>query len=245
MRPSILIKLSFVFLLLVSAFVASWLMNLVLFLALVIAGAVLTYSQTSLITHRTLFRRFLLYTVVFISFVTVLNGLFLREGDIMESILGLPLYREGLEFGLRTAFRLAVISITLLLFFVVTPIRALIHFLQHSGLPAPLVVILFLTLHFIAELPRRVNQIFTAQEARGAPVRGSMWGRAKAFFLILFPLLLSSISETIERGAALEARGFRGTLSGGQELTHSPLSIFLAVTFILLALLLIILNLFR
>ena len=69
---------------------------------------------------------------------------------------------------------------------------------------------LLLTLYFIDRLPDRIDQIFTAQEARGAPVRASVPARLRSFFMILSPLVLSSIVESIDRGMALELRGFQG-----------------------------------
>ncbi|HEY4613563.1 MAG TPA: energy-coupling factor transporter transmembrane component T [Bacteroidota bacterium] len=245
MRLDIPLKLSLVLLLIVSAFVGSWQTNLLTMLALSSVGFILLLTQASLVQHKKLFLRFTLLTILFSAFIIILNGIFLREGDQLASVLSVSFYQGGLEFGLTTAFRLAVISTSLFLFFTTTPIRELIYFFQHVGVPAPLVVILFLTLHFTIQLPLRVNQIFTAQEARGASVRGGVFGRAKALFVILFPLILSSISETLERGAALEARGFRGNFSSGQEIRYPIYSVALAWTFVAVAFVLIILTILR
>jgi energy-coupling factor transport system permease protein len=58
------------------------------------------------------------------------------------------------------------------------------------------------------QLPSRIHQIFLAQQARGAPVDAGVIARTRALFSILSPLVLSSIVESIERGTALELRGF-------------------------------------
>jgi energy-coupling factor transport system permease protein len=157
----------------------------------------------------------------------------------LETALGIRFYADGIEFGLTTSSRLASLSTTLMLLFLSTPVRELLSFLQQVALPSSFIVIVFLALHFIGQLPHRMAQIFTAQEARGAAVRGTLFARIKAFFWILSPLVLSSIVETVDRGTALELRGFRGHLSP-QSLAASPRSpriisiIFLCATGVLL-----------
>ncbi|HEY5614989.1 MAG TPA: energy-coupling factor transporter transmembrane component T [Bacteroidota bacterium] len=245
MRLDILSKASLVFLLLISAFLFDWKINLLLVTFLIGTGLVLIFLQKEHAKSRSTFRRFVLYVVTLIFLTTMLNGIFLKEGPVVEHIVGISLYAEGLTFGITTGARLAVISLSLLLFFITTPIRELIRFFQRVGLPAPLIVILFLALHFVAQLPVRINQIFTAQEARGAPVRGKMFARTKAFISVLFPLVLSSISETLERGVALDARGFRGELSSVSHMPFATSSKLLSGIILLLSIALIIFSLLR
>ncbi|MCI0708400.1 MAG: energy-coupling factor transporter transmembrane protein EcfT [Ignavibacteriae bacterium] len=213
MRLETLTKTSLVFFFIVLSFLADWQTNLLLFAGFSLLGALQIFLQTEFISIRRAYSRFLLYAIAASALITVLNGFFLRDGDVAAEVLGITFYDAGLQFGITTGARLAVISVSLFLFFVTTPLRRLIQFFQQAGLPGQLTVILFLALHFIGQVPARISQIYTAQEARGAPVRGHAIARLKAFLAILFPLLLSSISETLERGAALEARGFRGELT--------------------------------
>jgi energy-coupling factor transport system permease protein len=103
------------------------------------------------------------------------------------------------------------------MFFISTPLKVLISYLQDNGLPPYLVLMLLLTLHFIDQLPSRIHQIFLAQEARGAPVDAGVLSRTKALLSILSPLVLSSIVESIERGTALELRGFLNGPAGERK----------------------------
>lgn len=127
---------------------------------------------------------------------------------MLTTVLGFSLYEEGLLFGLRTASRLILLSFSILMFFISTPLTVLIDYLQNKGLPTYFVLMLLLSLHFIDQLPSRIHQIFLAQQARGAPVDAGVFSRTKALLSILSPLVLSSIVESIERGTALELRGF-------------------------------------
>lgn len=235
MRFDIPSKLSATLFLIVCAITFSWQLNAALFVILILIGILPRY-----LTQRGIrdvgprsFQRFLTTMVVFVLLITILNGLLLREGKEMPTSIGLTFFEGGLEFGLRTSFRLAVISAALVLFFSFTPLRDFLAYLQQTSVPSALVVILFLSLHFIGQLPERIAQIFTAQEARGTDVRGNLIARTKAFVSIVSPLVLSSIIETLDRGAALEARGFRGHLASYQQ-PSSPSAFTRIVTIVFL-----------
>jgi energy-coupling factor transporter transmembrane protein EcfT len=237
MRFDISAKLSATLFLILCAMSLPWQLNAAVFVFLAAVGVVSRpspYRTTERTKPRT-FQRFLLTMSSFVLLITILNGLFLRGGIEFHTPLGLTFYEDGLTFGLRTSFRLAVISAALVLFFTFTPLRDFLAYLQQKSLPSALVVILFLSLHFIGQLPKRIAQIFTAQEARGAPVRGNLIARTKAFASILSPLVLSSIIETLDRGAALEARGFRGHLVSHQPPSSPSVMMRVITIFFLLA----------
>ncbi len=212
MRFDIPSKLSFAFLLGVCALTLQWQINLILLNFLFIAAGIFSILSPQKIQIQRLLLKFLMYSLPFLTLVVLLNGLFLREGRMIDTPVGLKLYKGGLLFGLKTGMRLALLSFSILFFFIGTPIVEFIRYLQKVGLPSSLVLVLLLTLHFLRQLPMRINQIFIAQESRGAPVRGRLLSRAKAFLSILIPLVFSSIVETIDRGIALEVRGFKGKL---------------------------------
>jgi energy-coupling factor transport system permease protein len=153
------------------------------------------------------FSKFIPYSIAVALFVVGLNSLFIKGGTV-RSVLGISFYEDGLLFGLRTASRLILLSLSVLLFFISTPLTVIISYLQSKGLPPSIVLLLLLTLHFLDQLPMRIHQIFLAQQARGAPVDAGVLSRTKALLSILSPLVLSSIVESIERGTALELRGF-------------------------------------
>lgn len=208
MRLDVPSKLAFVFLMWVCAFTLPWLINggLILLL-LLIRYTVPAYKPISKKASKA-FNKFFVYALAILLLLLALNALFIKQGSVFFNIYGLSFYEEGFFFGLTTAVRLLLLSFSALLFFVSIQITDFVKFLQQAGLPSSLVLVLLLTLHFLEQLPERINQIFVAQEARGAPIRAGVVSRLRAFFVILSPLVLSSIVESIDRGTALELRGF-------------------------------------
>jgi energy-coupling factor transporter transmembrane protein EcfT len=201
-------KLALVFLLWVCAFTLPWTFQLVLCLLLIVARFVLRDFRPISQRSASAFSRLILYSIAVTVLVVGLNALFIRSGEVLTRVLGFSVYEDGLLFGLKTASRLVLLSFSILIFFISTPLPLFIDFLQRKGLPPYLVLVLLLTLHFLDHLPLRIHQIFLAQQARGAPVDAGALSRTKALLSILSPLVLSSIVESIERGTALELRGF-------------------------------------
>jgi len=201
-------KLAFVLLLWVCAFTLPWIIQATLCIILII----IRYAVPPLrpVTDRSAkaFSRFILYSIAVATLVIFLNALLIKEGEVSATVLGISLHEGGLVFGAKTASRLLLLSFSILLFFISTPLPELIQYLQEKGLHPSFALVLLLTLHFLDQLPARIHQIFLAQQARGAPVDSGLFSRTKALFSILSPLVLSSIVESIERGTALELRGF-------------------------------------
>ena len=207
-RQNLSPKLAFVVLLWVCAFTLPWTIQVFLCLLLVFGRFTIPALRPGSSRAARAFSRFILYSIAVATLVSLLNAVLVREGAIVGNIFGISLHQEGLLFGARTASRLLLLSFSILLFFVSTPLPDFIQYLQEKGLPPYLALVLLLTLHFLDQLPNRIHQIFLAQQARGAPVDSGMISRTKALFSILSPLVLSSIVESIERGTALELRGF-------------------------------------
>ncbi|MDP2883495.1 MAG: energy-coupling factor transporter transmembrane component T [Ignavibacteria bacterium] len=207
-RQNLSPKLAFVVLLWVCAFTLPWTIQALLCVLLIIGRFTIPALRPASPRSARAFSRFILYSIAVATLVSILNAVLIREGSIVANIFGISLHQEGLLFGARTASRLLLLSFSILLFFVSTPLPDFIQYLQEKGLPPYLALMLLLTLHFLDQLPIRIHQIFLAQQARGAPVDSGMLARTKALFSILSPLVLSSIVESIERGTALELRGF-------------------------------------
>jgi energy-coupling factor transport system permease protein len=154
------------------------------------------------------FKRYLAYSVFFVSVLVAANGLLIHTGPIRFNLVFLSFYEGGLQYGFSVSIRLVLLSLSVLLLFASTRFRDLADYLETIGLPNSLVTILLLTLFFLEQLPQKISQVFTAQEARGARVRAGILTRGQSLFLILSPLVLSSIIESTERGTALELRGY-------------------------------------
>jgi energy-coupling factor transport system permease protein len=201
-------KLAFVLLCWTCAFLLPWEVNVFLILILVLAVTLFPpFKPVSEVGGKYL-NRFLLYSVPLVAVLIVANGLLLHEGSVFLQFAFFSFYKGGVQYALTVSVRLILLSISMLLFFVSTRVRDIVNYLDTLGLPNSLISILLLTLFFLEQLPRRISNVFTAQEARGAPVRQGIISRSKAFFVILSPLVLSSIVESVERGVALELRGY-------------------------------------
>lgn len=240
-RKNLSRKLALVLFLCVCAFTIPWLMQAGLCLLLVVSRFAFPFLRPGSDRSARAFSRFILYSLAVTVLVVTLNGILIRTGSISTSVFGVSLYTDGLTFGAKTVSRLLLLSFSILLFFISTPLPDFIDYLQEKGLPPQIVLVLLLTLHFIDQLPLRIHQIFLAQQARGAPVDAGMFSRTKALFSILSPLVLSSIVESIERGTALELRGFLQRPRPSQASTHGsagedfPTIVILFLAFILLA----------
>jgi energy-coupling factor transport system permease protein len=208
MRFDISSKLALVLLVWVCAFTLDWFVNVPLLIVAVGARYLVPAFRPQSARATKAFDKFLLYSVAILVLLTALNAVLMPGGEVLLTLAGVNFHYEGLMFGIKTAARLLLLSVAILVFFISTPLPEFVRFLQQKGLPAQLVLILLLTLHFLDQLPGRINRVFVAQEARGAPVRAGLLSRAKSLTSILSPLVLSSIVESIERGTALEVRGF-------------------------------------
>ena len=232
-------KIAFVALIWVCAFTLPWPIQAGLCISLIVGRFILPEFQPQSERSAKAFSRFILYSVVVATLVLALNSALLREGNVFGRIVSIPLYEEGLLFGAKTASRLLLLSFSILLFFISTPLPEFIQYLQRRGLPPYLVMVLLLTLHFLDQLPMRIRQIFLAQQARGAPVDSGFLSRTRSLFSVLSPLVLSSIVESIDRGTALELRGFLNRhqpaeeLSSEKDTTRGATLLFLALGVIL------------
>jgi len=201
-------KLSFVLFAWICAFLLPWQFNLPFIISLAVLASSWRPFRPITPSARKAFFRFLGYSTSFGVVLVIVNGLLLREGSIVFKAAIFDFYCGGFEYGLTVSVRLVLLSLSILVFFTSMRFQDFAEYLQSAGLPQSLVSIILLTLFFLEQLPNRITQVFTAQEARGAPVRAGMFARGRSFFLVLSPLVLSSIVESVERGIALELRGY-------------------------------------
>lgn len=169
--------------------------------------------------------------------MTILNGMLIPEGRVLYQWKWVSLYEGGIAFGLRTGSRLLLMTTALLVLFGSTPLSLITSFLRQAGVPHQIVTTIHLTVHFVASMPSRIERIYAAQEARGAPVRARFLSRMLSLTTVFSPLVLSSIVESIERGKALELRGYNSSSDKGLS-SPSPdkrTVSFLTVLFLLLS----------
>jgi energy-coupling factor transporter transmembrane protein EcfT len=115
---------------------------------------------------------------------------------------------EGILFALKLNGILLDIASSFILFFQTTRIQDLTLALEKAGSPSVVSYVVLSTLQMIPQMKKRSEVIMNAQQARGIETKGSLKIRARAFFPMLGPLILSSFSSTEERALTLEARGF-------------------------------------
>ncbi|MFH0991514.1 MAG: energy-coupling factor transporter transmembrane component T [bacterium] len=208
MKPDTSAKFFFTLLIATCGFLFPWFVNGILLLILILIRFTTKSFQPDSSHHHLSFGKLLLTAAGLTVLMTVINGLLMRNGSPLLTIAGISLYVDGIEFGLTTSFRLILLMIALYLFFSSTSMPSLIEFLSNLGVPRSILLLSLLTLHWIETLQARIKQIFIAQEARGAAVRGSFVRRIYCVITLLSPLVLSSIVESLDRGVALELRGF-------------------------------------
>lgn len=157
--------------------------------------------------RRSIFKRFLRYVLPVVILVLLLNVLIYPESEKWISLFGFRVNEVGFHFGLIVSLRLSVMSLSLLLFFVTTPPHLLATAVLMKG-ASPRIVFVFLhSLQLVTTLRRKIGKIFIAQASRGLDVKGNPFKRVKALFPMLLPLVFSYLSESLERGLALELRG--------------------------------------
>jgi energy-coupling factor transport system permease protein len=242
MRLGIPEKLALALLVVTCSLALPWSASAVAVVVLLAARSVISdlrpLDKRSAKRFTTTFCAILLLVAVMIS----LNGILMRTGDLLASLGPLSVYEGGLLFGLTTGIRLLLIATVFLTVFGSTRIAEFADYLNRVGLPSAIVTTLLLALDFLDRLPGRVQQIFVAQESRGAPLRGNVIARVRSFFLLLSPLVLSSIVESVERGIALELRAFHAGIAPrldgtrGSDRSLSTLSVVFLVLAALIAL---------
>ena len=213
MRVGIPEKLAFTLCLAVSAVTLPWEASAILIVALLLGRMLAPPLRPMNSQASRRFWKVFPLLVLLVSFMTAINGALMRSGGLVFDLGPIGFYDAGLQFGLVTGSRLLLIATTFLILFGSTRIADFAEYLNRIGLPSPIATTVLLALHFLDHLPERIQQIFIAQESRGAPVRGSFVARIRCFFMLLSPLVLSSIVESIERGTALELRGFHSGVS--------------------------------
>lgn len=227
-------KLALTLFLVVAAVTLPWNISALLIAALLSARTLIPALRPLDQTARRRFRKIFFLLLSLVAVMTAVNSVLVKSGEVWAEVAGIRLFEGGLLFGLTTGCRLLLIASAFLVLFGSTSIGAFADYLNHVGIPGPIATTALLSLHFLDHLPERIQQIFIAQESRGAPLRGNLVARIRSFFLLLSPLVLSSIVESIERGMALELRGFHLGISlrtaSGPEHRHWSL-----ITVVLLA----------
>ncbi|MEO1772486.1 hypothetical protein JZO67_004468 [Enterococcus sp. 665A] len=115
---------------------------------------------------------------------------------------------EGTLYALKISSTLLVFLCTFYIFMQTTKNSETVAALTQSGLNMKIGYLILASLNVVPQMQRKVKIIQEAQESRGVEVTGNFVQRAKAFFPLIGPVVLSSLTDAQERGMTLETRGF-------------------------------------
>lgn len=120
----------------------------------------------------------------------------------------LSISAESIDTALTLVAGVLALGSTLLLFFMLTPVKDLTSALANAGLPPSAIYVILSAIQMIPEMRKQSDTIMDAQKTRGVETEGKMFVRMKAFLPTLGPLILSSVASTEERVITLESRAF-------------------------------------
>ncbi len=152
----------------------------------------------------------LISVIVFVLLtILVIQGLF-KAGNVtpLFGLGSLIFYKEGFYYALGVSLRVINIMLAFAILILTTKASDLFETLVRRGLSPRIGYVLSSVLQIIPQMQNTVGTITDAQRSRGLETEGSLAVRVKAFFPLIGPVVMSSLSQTRERSMALEVRGF-------------------------------------
>lgn len=121
----------------------------------------------------------------------------------------LPFLYGGFYYGMTLMLRIYAMVLLTAILIMSTPLGDFIELMHAMRLPQPLTFIVVTGLRFIPTMQRKVEQVFDAQRARGAPLSGNgMFSRIVAFVPIMVPLIVDSIRMSEKLAISMLNRGY-------------------------------------
>lgn len=128
-----------------------------------------------------------------------------------RTILDLGFAQMGLEGSLYAAKIVVTLMVFLGSFYLTTKttyMGRLVAALTGAGVPSKIGYLVLASLNVVPQMQRRIRLIEESQHARGLETGGDLVSRVRAFIPLLGPVVLSSLTDSQERGMTLETRGF-------------------------------------
>lgn len=176
-----------------------------------IALICLLFSACLLILGR-VFRKVLpivSFSLIVLLSIIVIQGLFKAENKTVLFNIGfLIFYKEGLMYALDICIRVLNILFAFSILVLTTKPSDLIESLVRRGMSPRIGYVLSSVLQIIPQMTSTMGTIMDAQRSRGMETEGKLMVRIKAFFPLIGPVVMSSLTNTRERAMALEVRGF-------------------------------------
>lgn len=149
----------------------------------------------------------------------IFQSFYIRQGEILTTLFGLPIYSGGVKEALFMMAKLvALFIVTSLLTFTSTPmalteaLERLLSPFSRVGLPVgEISLMVTIAIRYIPTLAEEMEKIMKAQMARGADFESrNMKKRVAAIFPLIIPLFVGSFRRAEELAVSMEARGYRG-----------------------------------
>ncbi|MEK5036657.1 energy-coupling factor transporter transmembrane component T family protein [Sporosarcina sp. FSL K6-3457] len=206
-------KLAFVFLFIVTVFLAN---NTLTY------GLLLGFTLLVIFSSR--IRLYFLINglkpiLILIIFTFLMHIFFTREGALLLDWKFIKIYEEGLRQGIFISIRfLVLVLMTSILTLTTSPISItdgledLLGPFKRFKLPVhELALMMSISLRFIPTLMDETDKILKAQLARGSDIStGSIKQRINAVIPLLVPLFVSAFKRAEDLAVAMEVRGYRG-----------------------------------
>lgn len=150
-------------------------------------------------------------------FLTVINILVMRTGEILFTIGSFPIYTRALVQTAYIVIRLIlIVALTTAVTATTKPldltlgIEHLLSPFKRFGFPAHEVAMMIsIALRFIPTLLEETERIMKAQASRGVDFQeGSLKEKISAIISLIVPLFISAFSRAEELATAMEARGY-------------------------------------
>lgn len=146
--------------------------------------------------------------LILLIFMFTIRLLFSGGETVYWSWGNLVVSAESLDLALTMALGVLALGSTLLLFFLLTPVKDITAALANAGMSPSASYVILAAIQMIPEMRKQSSTIMDAQKTRGVETEGRLLTRMKAFLPTLGPLVLSSIADTEERVITLESRAF-------------------------------------
>ncbi|SMF91139.1 energy-coupling factor transport system permease protein [Paenibacillus uliginis N3/975] len=150
-------------------------------------------------------------------FIFVIQVLTVKSGEALLTLGSFTLFSGGLEVGLLSVMRMALlVSFTAILTFTTTPgklnlgLEGVLKPLKKVGMhPERLSLMISIALRFIPTILDETHKILKAQASRGADLKELPWkDKAKMLVALLVPVTVSAFRRAQDLIHSMESRGF-------------------------------------
>ncbi len=161
--------------------------------------------------------------VVYISgIILIVQTFVVPGGDLLYQLGWIRIYQTGLYTGVHLSFSILNIAGAFLWLFETTQMKEIARALEDKGMHYKAAYVILSTMQMIEQLSKNMTTVMNAQKSRGIETEGNILVRAKAFFPLIVPLILSALISSDERALALISRGFEAKCKKTHLLVVEP-----------------------